>query len=94
MSYHRQPSRYLDEDLEAFRSAVALFVDREIRPEAFEGAGFRLRAGLNPSAVTVAYEPAGRLLTGNGPQAIDARTDQLQSIASPRPAQNEARPSS
>ena len=36
MSYPRQPSRYLDEDLEAFRRSIALFVDREIRPHADE----------------------------------------------------------
>jgi citronellyl-CoA dehydrogenase len=34
--YPRQPSTYLDDDLETFRSTVASFVDREIRPHADE----------------------------------------------------------
>ncbi|MCZ7533552.1 MAG: acyl-CoA dehydrogenase family protein [Acidimicrobiia bacterium] len=36
MSYPRQPSRYLDDDLAAFRNMVASFVDLEIRPHADE----------------------------------------------------------
>lgn len=36
MQYPRQPSRYLDEDLDQFRTVVASFVDREIRPNADE----------------------------------------------------------
>jgi citronellyl-CoA dehydrogenase len=36
MSYPRQPSRYLDEDLELFRRSIASFVDQEIRPHADE----------------------------------------------------------
>lgn len=36
ITYPRQPSRYLGEDLEAFRAAVASFVDAEIRPHAEE----------------------------------------------------------
>lgn len=36
MPYPRQPSTYLDDDLETFRSTVASFVDREIRPHADE----------------------------------------------------------
>jgi alkylation response protein AidB-like acyl-CoA dehydrogenase len=34
MQYPRQPSRYLNDDLEAFRGVVASFVEREIRPNA------------------------------------------------------------
>jgi len=34
--FSRQPSRYLDEDLEVFRGVVATFVEREIRPYADE----------------------------------------------------------
>lgn len=36
MPYPRQPSRYLDDDLDAFRRTVASFVDTEIRPHADE----------------------------------------------------------
>ncbi len=36
MPYPRQPSRYLDEELEAFRRSIASFVDNEIRPHADE----------------------------------------------------------
>lgn len=43
--------------------------------EALKEAGFTVRTGLNPSGVKVVYEPALRLLTDNGPQAIDARPD-------------------
>lgn len=41
MPYPRQPSRYLGDDLEVFRSSVAAFVEREIRPNAtaWEAAG-------------------------------------------------------
>ncbi|MEZ5174996.1 MAG: acyl-CoA dehydrogenase family protein [Acidimicrobiia bacterium] len=41
MAYPRQPSRYLDADLDAFRRTVASFVEREIRPnaDAWEAAG-------------------------------------------------------
>ena len=36
MSYPRQPSKYLSDDLDAFRAAVASFVEREIHPNADE----------------------------------------------------------
>ncbi|MFV1969703.1 MAG: acyl-CoA dehydrogenase family protein [Acidimicrobiia bacterium] len=36
MSYPRQPSRFLDDDLDAFRRSIASFVDNEIRPHADE----------------------------------------------------------
>ncbi len=41
MPYPRQPSSYLNEDLDAFRATVVSFVDREIRPnaDAWEAAG-------------------------------------------------------
>jgi hypothetical protein len=49
-----------------------------------KGAGFTLRTGLNPSAVKLIYEPAVRLLTGNGPQTIDAQAQTIRSIPSTR----------
>jgi len=36
VSYPRQPSRFLDDDLDAFRRSIASFVDNEIRPHADE----------------------------------------------------------
>ena len=35
---------------------------------------------LNISAATVAYEPSVRLLTGNGPQAIDKQAAKLREV--------------
>jgi citronellyl-CoA dehydrogenase len=62
--YPRQPSGDLDEDLEAFRSTVASFVDREIRPHAdeWEAAGeFPLELYRKAGAVGLIglrYDPA------------------------------------
>ena len=55
MPYPRQPSRYLGEDLEAFRTAVASFVDAEIRPRAEEWE----RAGEIPRELYVKAGTAG-----------------------------------
>jgi len=64
LPYPRQPSQYLDEDLEAFRAAVAAFVDREIRPHAaaWEAVGeFPLALSRTAGAaglIGLRYDPA------------------------------------
>ena len=45
---------------------------------AIKEAGFTLTSSLNISAPKLAYEPSVRLLTGNGPQAIDQQTAKLR----------------
>lgn len=57
------------------KTRVPYFVD-----EAIKEAGFTVTSPLNISAATLAYEPSVRLLTGNGPQAIDKQTAKLRSI--------------
>ncbi len=52
---------------------VPYFVD-----EAIKEAGFTVTSPLNITAATLAYEPSVRLLTGNGPQAIDQQTAKLR----------------
>ena len=47
---------------------------------AIKEAGFTLATSLNISAPKLAYEPSVRLLTGNGPQAIDRQTARLRDI--------------
>ncbi|MEV7289885.1 hypothetical protein AB0O01_35950 [Streptomyces sp. NPDC093252] len=54
--------------------------------EALEEAGFPVSGTLNPSSVRVVYDPALRLLTGNGPQAIDQQTRRLRSVLAETPA--------
>lgn len=68
------------------RTRLTYYVD-----EALKAAGFALRTGLNPSAVKLLYEPAVGLLTGNGPQTIDAQARKIRSILSTRPVLNDAR---
>jgi putative intracellular protease/amidase len=68
------------------RTRLTYYVD-----EALKEAGFTLRTGLNPAAVKLLYEPAVGLLTGNGPQTIDAQARTLRSIVSTRPALRDAR---
>lgn len=48
--------------------------------EAIKEAGFTVTSPLNISAANLAYEPSVRLLTGNGPQAIDQQTAKLRAI--------------
>ena len=60
---------------------MAYFVD-----EAIKEAGFTVTSPLNISAPKLAYEPSVRLLTGNGPQAIDQQTAKLRSILTHSPA--------
>jgi hypothetical protein len=54
--------------------------------EAIKEAGFTVTSALNMSAAKLAYEPSVRLLTGNGPQAIDKQTAKLRSILTHSPA--------
>ncbi|HEV7184432.1 MAG TPA: hypothetical protein VGN33_08030 [Leifsonia sp.] len=54
---------------------LAYFVDVAIKE-----AGFTLATSANVSAPLLAYEPSVRLLTGNGPQAIDQQAAKLRSI--------------
>jgi hypothetical protein len=49
------------------RTRLTYYVD-----EALKEAGVTVRIGLNPSIVKLIDEPAVGLLTGNGPQTIDA----------------------
>ena len=57
------------------KTRVPYFVD-----EAIKEAGFTVTSPLNISAANLAYEPSVRLLTGNGPQAIDQQTAKLRAI--------------
>jgi len=54
---------------------VPYFVD-----EAIKEAGFRVTSPFNIAAAKLAYEPSVRLLTGNGPQAIDRQTARLHDL--------------
>jgi putative intracellular protease/amidase len=63
------------------KTRVAYFVD-----EAIKEAGFTVTSPLNISAATLAYEPSVRLLTGNGPQAIDQQAAKLRTILTDTPA--------
>jgi putative intracellular protease/amidase len=47
---------------------------------AIKEAGFTVTSPLNISAAKLAYEPSVRLLTGNGPQAIDQQAAKLRSV--------------
>ncbi|MFJ9026764.1 hypothetical protein ACIRPU_43580 [Streptomyces sp. NPDC102259] len=68
------------------KTRLPYFVDVAIKE-----AGFTVASSLNMSAPQTAYEPSVRLLTGNGPQAIDKQTAELRSILTHSPA---ARPTS
>src|SRR5207245_7680742 len=57
------------------RPRLPYFVDVAINE-----AGFTLATSPNISAPQLAYEPSVRLLTGNGPQAIDEQTAKLRNI--------------
>jgi putative intracellular protease/amidase len=57
------------------KTRTAYFVDKAIKE-----AGFDLATSLNIAAPKLAYEPSVKLLTGNGPQAIDQQTAKLRSI--------------
>ncbi|MGU3435962.1 hypothetical protein ACNHUS_23445 [Actinomycetes bacterium M1A6_2h] len=57
------------------KTRVPYFVD-----EAIKEAGFTVASAINIAAPKVAYEPSVRLLTGNGPQAIDEQAAKLRSV--------------
>ncbi|MDQ0605201.1 putative intracellular protease/amidase [Streptomyces canus] len=63
------------------KTRLSYFVDVAIKE-----AGFTVASSLNMSAPQTAYEPSVRLLTGNGPQAIDKQTAELRSILTHSPA--------
>src|SRR5881397_2662403 len=63
------------------KTRTAFYVD-----EAIKEAGFTVTSPLNITAATLAYEPSVRLLTGNGPQAIDKQTAKLRTILTDTPA--------
>jgi hypothetical protein len=68
------------------RTRVTYYVD-----QALKEAGFTVRTTLNPGAVKLIHEPAVHLLTGNGPQAIDAQARKIRSILSTRRVHDDAR---
>ena len=47
---------------------------------ALREAGYRVSTTLNPAAVKVVWNEPRRLLTGNGPQAVDEQTARLRAI--------------
>jgi putative intracellular protease/amidase len=67
------------------RTRLPYFVDVAIKE-----AGFTLATSPNISAPLLAWEPSVRLLTGNGPQAIDQQTAKLRSILTHSPAARRA----
>jgi hypothetical protein len=67
--------RFLYPRVPGKRTRLPYFVDVAIKE-----AGFTLTSSLNISAPQLAYEPSVRLLTGNGPQAIDQQAAKLRTI--------------
>jgi putative intracellular protease/amidase len=63
------------------RTRLAYYVDVALRQ-----AGYDVSLTLNPSAARVIWRPDLKLLTGNGPQAIDEQATQLQRVVNPAPA--------
>jgi hypothetical protein len=71
--------RFLYPRVPGKRTRLPYFVDVAIKE-----AGFGLVR--NGSAPKLAYQPSVRLLTGNGPQAIDQQTAKLRTILADTPA--------
>ena len=67
--------RFLYPRVPGAATRLTYFVDAAIKD-----AGFPLATAVNISAPLLAYEPSVRLLTGNGPQAIDQQTVKLRTI--------------
>ncbi|HEU4668936.1 MAG TPA: hypothetical protein VFS79_14885 [Arthrobacter sp.] len=67
--------RFLYPRIPGKATRLRYFVDAAIKE-----AGFTLATSVNIAAPLLAYEPSVRLLTGNGPQAIDQQTAKLRSI--------------
>src|SRR5438477_5661890 len=73
--------RFLYPRVPGKRTRLPYFVDVAIKE-----AGFTVASSPNISAPKLAYEPSVRLLTGNGPQAIDQQTAKLRTILTDTPA--------
>ena len=73
--------RFLYPHVPGETTRLPYFVDVAIKE-----AGFTVASSLNMSAPQTAYEPSVRLLTGNGPQAVDKQTAELRSILTDTPA--------
>jgi hypothetical protein len=73
--------RFLYPRVPGRRTRLPYFVDVAIKE-----AGFTVASSPNISAPKLAYEPSVRLLTGNGPQAIDQQTAKLRTILTDTPA--------
>src|SRR5213595_2925747 len=69
--------RFLYPRVPGRRTRLPYFVDVAIKE-----AGFTVASSPNISAPKLAYEPSVRLLTGNGPQAIDQQTAKLREAMS------------
>lgn len=67
--------RFLYPRVPGKKTRTSYFVDTAIKD-----AGFKLATSLNIAAPLLAYEPSVRLLTGNGPQAIDQQAAKLRSV--------------
>ena len=67
--------RFLYPRVPGKKTRLPYFVDQAIKE-----AGFTVTSSLNISAPKLAYEPSVRLLTGNGPQAVDEQTAKLRSV--------------
>src|SRR5215217_7986999 len=67
--------RFLYPRVPGKRTRLPYFVDVAIKE-----AGFTVTSSPNISAPQLAYEPSVRLLTGNGPQAVDEQTAKLRSV--------------
>ena len=73
--------RFLYPRVPGRKTRLSYFVDKAIKE-----AGFKLATSLNMAAPLLAYEPSVRLLTGNGPQAIDQQAARLRDILADIPA--------
>ena len=67
--------RFLYPRVPGKKTRLSYFVDKAIKE-----AGFKLATSLNIAAPLLAYEPSVRLLTGNGPQAIDQQAAKLRNV--------------
>src|SRR6266496_1373534 len=67
--------RFLYPHVPGKKTRLSYFVDKAIKE-----AGFTLATSFNIAAPKLAYEPSVRLLTGNGPQAIDQQAAKLRTI--------------
>src|SRR6059058_1720897 len=71
----RYAMRFLYPRVSGKKTRLPYFVDVAIKE-----AGFTVAFSPNISAPKLAYEPSVRLLTGNGPQAIDEQAAKLRSV--------------